>query len=246
MDFLLDISYLIFYQPLFNILVLTYNLIPYHDFGLAIIVITIFIKLILYPFSRQTLHTQKRLQDLQPKIQEVKAKFKDEKEKLALEMMKLYKEEKVNPMSSCLPLIVQIPFLIALYHVFQVGLSTQEITGLYSFVSNPGSLNPISFGLINLAQVSIPLALATAGVQFVQARMLISKKQPKVSPASDDENMAAMMNKQMMIMMPIMTGFIGMTLPSGLVFYWFLSTIITIGQQFITFHPKPKEVEVIG
>lgn len=240
MSFLLHIGYVIFYQPLFNILIFVYNIIPYHDLGLAIVVITIFIKLILYPFSRQTLHAQKRLQDLQPKVQELKVKYKDEKEKLAGEMMKLYKEEKVNPMSSCLPLLVQIPFLIALYHVFQVGLTSHEIAGLYSFVSNPGALDPISFNIINLSQVSIPLALVTAGTQFIQARMLISRKQPKISPAGDDENMTAMMNKQMMIMMPIMTGFIGMTLPSGLILYWLLSTLITIAQQFFTFRHIDK------
>src|SRR3989338_65550 len=105
-------------QPLFNLLVFFYNLIPGHDLGMAIIVLTVVIKLVLYPLSRQSIRSQKALKDLQPKMDALKKQYKDNKEKQAKAMMELYKTEKVNPLSSCLPLLIQLPFLIAVFHVF--------------------------------------------------------------------------------------------------------------------------------
>ena len=94
------------YQPILNLLVFLYNIISGHDLGVAIIVLTILIKILLYPLTKQSIKGQKALQDLQPKIEEIKRKFKDNKEQQAKETMALYKNEKVNPLSSCLPLIL--------------------------------------------------------------------------------------------------------------------------------------------
>ncbi len=235
MSFIFDLAFIVFYQPLLNLLVFFYNVIPGKDVGLAIIAVTIFIKLILYPFSRKSLQSQKALQDLQPKVEELKVKYKDQKETLGIEMMKLYKSEKVSPFSSCLPLLIQFPFLIALYHVFQVGLSDASLTHLYSFISNPGSLNAIAFGLIDLSKPFIPLAVLAGASQFVQVRMMTTRQAPMKVGGSQDENMLAMMNKQMMFIMPIMTIIIGSTLPGGLSLYWFVTTILTVAQQYVTF-----------
>lgn len=245
---MIEIFNLIFYQPLLNLLVFLYNVIPGNDIGVAIIVLTIIIKLILYPFSIKSLKSQKALQELQPKIDEIKAKYKDQKEKLASEMMGLYKKEKVSPFSSCLPLLIQFPFLIAVYQVFRTGLSNGNLDLLYSFVQNPGELSAIAFGFLNLSEVNVVLAVLAGGAQFIQAKMLMAKKPAVKSPGSKDEGMMAIMNKQMLFLMPIMTIFIGVSLPSGLVLYWLVVTLLTVLQQFITFRhidKKDKEVEVI-
>lgn len=230
-------------QPLFNLLIFLYDTIPGNDIGVAIIVLTILIKLALYPLSQQSIKGQKALQDLQPKIEELKKRHKGDKEKMAKEMMELYKREKVNPMSSCLPLLIQLPFLIAVFHMFNQGFGAENLDTLYSFVPNPGSVNPISLGIVDLSKPNIFLALVTGLAQFWQTKMLIHKKQPKVAGAKDEDMMAAV-NKQMMYFMPVITVVIGASLPSGLVLYWLLTTVLTALQQKVLFKKKKKDSEV--
>jgi len=232
-------------QPLFNLLVFFYNLVPGNDLGVAIILLTLVIKLLLYPLSRQSIRSQKALQELQPKMEALKKQYKNDKEKLAKEMMALYKTEKVNPLSSCLPLLIQLPFLIAVFHVFRTGVDSASLEMLYSFVPNPGSLNPVSFGIINLAQPNLILAVLTGAAQFWQSKMLITKRPPKV-PGAKDEDMMALMNKQMVYFMPIITVVIGAGLPAGLILYWLVMTILTALQQLLMFKKKKVEVEVIN
>ncbi|HAO81111.1 MAG TPA: hypothetical protein DEA87_01405 [Candidatus Veblenbacteria bacterium] len=231
----------IFYQPLLNLLVFIYNLVG-GDMGIAIIVLTVLIKLILWPLSQQTLKSQKAMQRLQPQVAEIKAKYKDQKDKLAQELMQLYQRERVSPLSSCLPLIIQLPFLIALFQVFRSGLNSGSLEWLYPFITNPGHLNDTLFGFWHLAGRSIPLAVITGAAQFWQTKMLITTKPPVAVPGSQDENMAAMMNKQMKYMLPAMTVVFGFTLPGGLMLYWLVNTLLTIGQQYLTFkkHDNPS------
>jgi len=234
------------FQPLLNLLVFLYNLIPGNDLGLAIILLTVLIKLVLYPLSRQSIRSQKALQELQPKIDALKKQYKDDKEKLAKEMMQLYKNEKVNPMSSCLPLLIQLPFLIAVFQVFRTGLSAESLDLLYPFVSNPGQLNSIAFGFLDLNKSNIYLAVATGLAQFWQTKMLSTKRPEKKVPGSKDEDMTAIMNKQMLYFMPVLTVIIGVSLPAGLILYWFVTTILTVAQQQLMFKKKKEQqVEVI-
>lgn len=231
-----QIYHAIFYQPIFNALVWFYNIIPGHDVGVAIILITIILKLILYPFSVQGIHAQKRMQELQPKLDALKEKFKGDQQGLAKATMELYKQEKISPFSSCLPLLIQFPFLIAVYSVFRNGLTKPEsMNALYSFIQNPGGLlNPISFGILDLSKPNIFLAILAGGAQYWVSKMLVAKKQPSV-PGAKDESMAAIMNKQMTIFMPLMTIFIGISLPAGLTLYWLVTTVLTGVQQLYTF-----------
>ncbi|MEI6288574.1 MAG: YidC/Oxa1 family membrane protein insertase [bacterium] len=238
---MMNILTIIFYQPLLNALVFLYNIIPGHDIGVAIIILTILIKLILYPFSIKSLKAQKAMQELQPKIDAIKAQYKNEKEKQATEMMKLYKDEKISPFSSCLPLLIQLPFLFAIYQVFMVGLANNELVGLYSFINNPGNLNKIAFWIFDMSKPNLVLALVTGLAQFWQTKMLISKRPEVKGEGSKDEDVASIMNKQMLFMMPIVTVFIGASLPSGLVLYWLVVNLITVGQQYIAFK-KTKSI----
>lgn len=245
--FIAHIFTIICYQPLLNLLVWVYNVIPGHDIGLVIIILTLIIKLVLYPFSRKTIEAQKAMNVLQPKVEALKIKYKDNKEEQAKEMMKLYKEHKINPLSSCLPLLIQLPFLIAIYSVFSTGLQNGSLDLLYPFIYNPGQINSMAFGFIDMAKPQVILAILAAGAQYWQTKMMIAKRPEVKSEDSKDEDMAAIMSKQMLYMMPIMTIIIGWNLPSGLVFYWLLLTVFTAVQQKITLRKtKDLSVEVIG
>jgi YidC/Oxa1 family membrane protein insertase len=212
---------------------------PGHDIGLAIIAITIVIKLILYPFSLKSIKSQKALQDLQPKLSELKKKYKDNPQEMTKATMALYKEQKVSPFSSCLPILIQFPFLIAVYQVFRKGLSNgQSLDIVYSFIHNPGTLNATAFGFLDLSKPNVYLAILAGLAQFWVSKMLITKKQPQVKSAKD-EDMTAIMNKQMVYFMPAITVFIGLSLPGGLALYWLITTVLT-GVQQLYFFKKDK------
>jgi len=232
---LYQIYYSILYQPLFNLLIWFYNIVPFHDIGLAIILITIIIKILLYPFSLKSIKAQKVLQELQPKINELRVKYKDNQGEMTKATMALYKNEKISPFSSCLPLLIQLPFFIAVYSVFRKGLTNgQSLDILYSFVKNPGPINPFFLGLVNLSQPNLILAILAGVSQYWVSRMLVTKKQPKIEGAKD-EDLAATMNKQMLYFMPLITIFIGLSLPAGLTLYWFITTVLTGLQQVYMF-----------
>jgi YidC/Oxa1 family membrane protein insertase len=228
----------IFYQPILNLLVFLYNIIPGHDIGVAIILMTVVIRMILWPLSRQSIKSQKALQDLQPKIEALKKQYANNQQEMGKAMLVLYKENKVNPFSSCLPLLVQLPFLWAVFRVFQTGLTNGSLNLVYSFITRPETINSISLGFLNLAKPNYVLAVLAGLAQFWQAKMLMSKKPVIDAPDSKDESMAAIMNKQMLYMMPVMTVIIGLTLPGGLSLYWLVTTVLTVVQQKLMFRKK--------
>jgi len=237
------------YQPIFNALVLFYQFIPGNDIALAIIALTIVIKLLLYPLSAQSLKSQKSMQELQPKIDALKTKYKGQKEVQAQKMMELYKEEKINPTASCLPLLIQFPILLAVFRVFGNGLSDQasSLNDLYSFVANPGHLETASRIFGDMATPSVVLAVLAGVAQFWQAKMIQVKKPPKeAGSGAKDESMASAMNKQMLYMMPVLTIVFGMKFPGGLALYWLTTTLLTIAQQFITLKKKDNAVEAVS
>ena len=233
---MLDLYTKILYEPVLNLLIFLHNIVPGNDIGVAIIILTIIIKLVLLPFSIKSLKSQKALQDIQPKLEKIKAEFKDDKEKIASETMKLYKEQKVNPLSSCLPLLIQFPFLIAVYQAFRTGLGSADIQEyIYPFIEVPEHINTMSFGIMDLAVPSIVLAILAGLAQYVQTSMLMSKKPDTKTKGAKDEAIMSSMNKSMKYFMPFMTIIIGMKLPGGLTFYWFLTTVLTVLQQKFVF-----------
>lgn len=231
-----------FYQPIFNLLIFIYNNLSFQDLGISIVILIVIIKAALWPLSRKSIKSQKELQDLQPKLDELKIKYKDDKVGLSQATMDLYKDNKINPFSSCLPLLIQFPFLIAVFQVFK-----NEINGkldlVYSFISKPETVNMISFGFLDLSKPNIYLAVLAGLAQFWQSRMMLAKQPTIKTEGAKDENMAAIMSKQMMYFMPVITIFIGLSLPGGLTLYWFFFTLLTVAQQLITFNKKNKETK---
>ena len=235
MGFIINIFNQVLYYPLFNALIWLYNNISFGDLGIAIVILTVLIRFILYPLSKKAIQSQKAMSALQPKIKEVQKKYKN-KEEQAKQMMVLYKKNKVNPMAGCLPILVQFPILIALYRVFITGLNPERLNGLYSFVQTPESLNFIFLGLVDLSQRSIVLALIAGGLQFIQSKMIMPKKTSKKKQGMKIGNMdfSSLMGQQMTYFMPLITIFIALSLPAALPLYWIVITLFGIAQQHFT------------
>ena len=241
MEVFINAFNLILYQPLFNALILLYKYLPGHDFGIAVILLTVLIKLILYPLGSKGIKSQKALQELQPKIKAIQEKFKNDKERQMRETMAIYKKEKVNPFSGFLVLLVQLPILLALFRVFWKGFGEEQLRFLYGFVPYPGEINTVFLGAINLAEASAVLAVITGIVQFFQTKMLTPSTSSGQAPAKKGQpDFSQMMQKQMLYFFPIFTVFILWKLPSAIALYWLATTLFTIGQQYITLKKDKK------
>lgn len=232
----------ILYQPMFNLLVGLYDLIP--NMGVVIIFVTIIIRILLFPLYQKQLKAQRSLQNLNPELEAIKVKYKDDKEAQSKAMMEFYKEKKVNPLSSCLPLLIQLPILIALYQVFMSGLQNPDFTLLYSFIKTPESLSPMFFGSINLATTgNWVLAILAGATQMWQTWMMMPKKDTKkkeivlgadgkpVKKQSTPEELTQAMNRNMMFFMPLLTVWFAFQFPAGLALYWVVTTLFAIAQQ---------------
>lgn len=234
---MITLFHTIIYQPLYNTLVFLYNIVPGKDFGISIILITIILRIILVPLYKKQIESQQKMQKLQPKIKELQEKTKGNKEQQTKQMMELYKEHKTNPFSGCLPLIVQLVFLIAIYQVL-IKISgnglTIDTSELYSFVKNPGQINQFFIHLVDLTKPSIVFAVLAAIAQYFQTKMLM-KQQPQTEKKEDSgkPDIAQMMSKQMLYLGPLMTLFIGIKFPAGLSLYWLVGTLFMLIQQII-------------
>lgn len=251
------------YQPLYNLLVFIYNVFPFHDFGIAIIIVTIIIKLLLVPLSKKQIESQKKMQIIQPKVKEIQQKYKHDKEKQSKALMELYKTHKANPVSGCLPLILQLVFLVALYRVLfnisNAGLKVDP-SQLYSFVANPGQINQYFLGIIGLSRAidlghlapsSIPhliLVIAAAAAQYFQTKMLMAKQKPakKEKKKEGAPDMTQIMSQQMLYLGPLLTLFIGIKFPAGLALYWLVSTLFMVAQQYLLEKKEAEEAKKIA
>ncbi len=231
------IIYHILYRPMYNLLMFFVWLIPGHNVGVAIIMVTILIRLALLPSSNNALRKQKHMRDLQPKIDALKEKYKGDQQGQAKAMMDLYRDHKVSPWGSCLPLLIQMPILFVLYYVFRVGLDKSRFDMIYPFLPKPEMINTHFLG-IDLAQPERwVLPILTGVTQYIQMRQMQVFTAP-LKPGAKD--MASMMSKQMMLLMPVMSVIIAMQLPAALPIYWIVTTVFAIGQQWL-FIKKMRE-----
>jgi YidC/Oxa1 family membrane protein insertase len=227
----------VFYKPIFNTLIFLISFQPGHSLGWAIIMLTIIIKLILLVPNQKALKAQKQMQKVQPQLDALKKKHKDNPQLLAEETMLIWKKYKVNPMSSCLPMLLQFPVLIALFYVVKDGLGFINPDLLYGSLKtfDAASINTIFLGIIDLTKVNVVvLPIAIGLLQFAQMRMALGKS---MAGASDSSPMP-MMNKTMIYVMPLMIAFFTASLPAAVGFYWGTSTLFGIAQQFVVNRSK--------
>lgn len=235
MQFLIDAFYSILYKPLFNALIVLYEFLPGSDFGIAVIALTVLIRILLYPVMLQSLKSQKKIKEIQPKLEEIKKKHKDDKEKQAKETMDLYKKEQVNPFGGCLPLLLQLPIMVALYRVFWNGIDPGQMMHLYSFIPHPGEINPYFLGILDLSKTSFILALVAGFVQFVQSKSIMSRAPVKPDDKSQSAKISRAMESQMIYFFPFFTVIILLRLPAAVGLYWTVTAIFTLLQQKIVY-----------
>jgi YidC/Oxa1 family membrane protein insertase len=235
----MNIFDILIYQPLFNILIVLYQWLG--DFGFAVIALTLLIRFLLYPLAAESIRVQKITAAIQPRMKEIQEKYKNEKEKQAQLMMELWKENKINPLSSIGLLLVQLPILWGLYRVFWDGFKDGSLSLLYGFVHNPGSVDPLFFGTINLAMAFPAFAVAAGILQFIQVKMMMPPKPAAESvkkEKSQSEQFAAMMQTQSMYVFPAITVLIFWNLPAALGLYWIVTSVFSIAQQYYILKKK--------
>jgi len=242
-----------------------------HNYGLAIILLTIIIRVLMYPLMQKQMTSMTETQRIQPLMQEIQRKYKSDKEKMNQELMKLYKEHNVNPMGGCLPLLIQMPILILFFQVlreFEYYIpNTNVIDGGFLWIKNTAIVKVLENGaevakivaglaapdqLFGVLPESVPMIGGTPiGILpiLVGATMYIQQKlttpaMPSSSQSSSSSNPAAGTQKMMTTIMPLMIGFISFTLPSGLSLYWVTSTVFGIGQQLLINKKKESSQKV--
>ncbi len=191
------------------------------NYGWAIILLTIGIRLVLYPVNAKQMSAMKGMQKLQPEIKRIQEKFKDDRERLNKEMMELYRRHKVNPLSGCLPMLVQLPVFIGLYNALMQAIELRHapFIGWINDLSQPDRLGSLPIPFVEPAGIPV-LTLLMGASMFIQQKM---------TPSTGDPT-----QQQMMLIMPVIFTVMFVNFPSGLVVYWFANNVLSIGQQYIT------------
>lgn len=228
------------YRPFFNALFLIYGYASFRDMGLAIIILTVLVRLALYPLFRRSIRHQTILQRLQPKVQEIQKSHKGDKQKQTQVLLELYKEHKVNPFSGFLLLIAQIPVFLAMYWVFSQAFNKESFNMLYSFVPAPQEINPTFMGLINLHETSIILVALAAIFQFLQGYY-------SLPPAEKDRTLSPQerAGRQMIYLAPLITVIVLWSFPSAIALYWATTAVLSLGQQLLVRRHLKQEMSLV-
>ncbi|MBN1180480.1 MAG: membrane protein insertase YidC [Anaerolineae bacterium] len=234
----------LFLSVFINFMLLIYNFLGQQTI-VAITIVTLIARLITLPLTLKQQQTSQNMQKVQPKMQELQKKYANDKEKLAQEQMKLYQEAGINPLGGCLPLVIQMPILFALYQsiIRVLAVSPMELLRLSQNIYMPELTR-----LIPLNSTFLWLDLGQPDPYFVLTVLVVLTSwlsQKMLTPPSTDERSAAM-NQQMQLMMPLMFGFISMSYASGLSIYFIISNLVTMLQYFILRNDRFKPEEDAG
>lgn len=231
-DFIVYIYNTTLFQPLYNSLVFLTGIIPGNYIALAIIILTIGVKLILFPLYHQSVKTQAKLKEIDQELKQLKDKYKDDKPEQAKQLMELYRTHGINPFTTIILLFVQLPIILALFSVFQKGFDL-HLDILYSFIPQPELINISFLGLFDISDKSLILALLVGITQFIQMKLslpVLIKTGKKLSP---QEEFTRNMNLQMKYVMPVIIVFISASFPSAISIYWLTSNLFAIGHEVI-------------
>lgn len=235
----MGIFYLIYneiiYKPLLNGLIFLSGIIPFNDIGIAIVILTIIVKLILFPFTHHSVKTQIKIKEIEPELKKIKTST-DDKQKQAEAMLRLYKEHGISPYSGFLLLLIQLPILIALYTLFWKGLGFDS--GVYSFIQVPENINLRFLNLFDITKPNVLLAFLTGVTQYLQIMLSMP---PKKAEKKDNNDFNAIFAKQMKYFMPAFIFIIALKLPSAVSIYWTTMNIFAIVHESIV-RKKAKKI----
>ncbi len=226
------------FNPLYNILIGIFTVLPWVDAGVAVIILTLLVRLILFPLSKKAVVTQVRMQEINPQIQVINEKYKDSAEEKARQTLALYKEKGVNPFSGVLVLLIQLPIIFALYRIFlHAGFPSVNTSLLYSFIHSPAHINITFLGLIDITQKSAILAVLAAISTYFQLHIATKRqtdsKKDESKQSDFGADLAQSMQKQMKYFFPVMVFFISYKISGVIALYWLTSNLFTIGQEII-------------
>lgn len=229
----------LFYEPIYNLIVLVLTIVPLHDIGAAIVIVTLIVKGLLLPLNLSALRTQYMMKKIEPEMKRIKELQKKDPQGASKQMVDIYKKNKINPFSSLFAMILQIPIFIALYIVFSKGLFNDPLS-IYTFVTFPEKLHTIAFGIFDVTKKNIIIALL-AGISsyFLAVRQTAMMGQPQdikkeVKNESFQDHFAKSMKIQLLYVLPIIIAVSAMALPSALGLYWFVSNTVSYAVDVYT------------
>jgi len=227
----------IFYVPLYNALVFLSSIMPGGDIGLAIITLTILVKVILYPLFYKATMTQMMMKKVEPDIALIKEKYKDDQQTQTKKILEVYRTNKINPLFSFVVILIQLPIILALFWVFQAGFAFDPANpDLYYFMRDffPDVVNTKLFGLFSITDKSVVLALLTGITQYIQTTLTLPKAPAKKKDEAPNfkDDFARSMNMNMRYFLPVFITFIAYSLSSAIAIYWVTSNIFSIGQEY--------------
>ncbi|MDO8565529.1 MAG: YidC/Oxa1 family membrane protein insertase [bacterium] len=227
-----------FFDPLYNALIFLFKVFPWADAGIIVILLTILVRLVLFPLSRKAVITQVKMTEIGPELAEIKEKYKDKAEEQARRTLALYKEKGVNPFSGILVIIIQIPIILALYQIF-LHFPQVNPALLYSFVHAPSHINTEFLGLIDISAKSALIALLAALSTYFQFHVS-SKGQKPPEGNSFTDNLTRSMQSQMKYFFPILVFFISYKISGAIALYWLTTNLFSIGQEIFVRRNIPK------
>ncbi len=226
------------YKPFVNLLAFIISVIPGGDVGVAIILLTVVVKIALYPLSQRSIESQAKMNLLTPEINKIKNSGLS-KEEQAKKTFDLYKEYKTNPFSGCLLVFIQIPIIFALYYVFFKGIKFENGI-LYSFIQAPEQMNMMFLGFVDIAAKSLPLAILAGFSQYLQAHYMPKPPASQGDGTSFSENFSKSMSMQMKYFFPFIVAFIAYSISGAIALYWITSNLFAVGQQI--YANKKKDI----
>ncbi len=222
----------IFYRPLFNGLVFLINIIPGNDVGLAIILLTILTRIIIFPLTQHSIKTQVKIQKIEPDIKKARENSAD-RHKQTQEILNIYKRNGISPYSGFLSILIQLPILIALYQVFWKGLAVDH--SLYSFLMEPQNPNFLFLGILDITGKSLFLAVLTGASQFLQMYLSSPLKTPQTASSGKSDSFEDVLKRslsfQMKYIMPAFIFFIALRFPAAVSLYWTTMNFFAIVQE---------------
>lgn len=228
------IFFTLFYQPLYNALVFLIDVVPGGSVGLAIILLTVVVRIATLPLSHRSMLAQKKMRDIAPHIEKLKETHKDDKQAQARKIMELYRAHGINPFSGLILVLIQLPIIFALYFVFFKGLPDLNADVLYSFIHLPdASLNMAFLGMSLAAKKNIVLAFIAAATQYFQIKLSVPPVgQPAegTTPSFKDE-FARSFNIQMRFILPLIVFGVSYSFAAAIALYWATSNLFSIAHE---------------
>lgn len=221
------------YEPLYNGLILLVSLLPFFDVGVVVILFTIIVKLLMYPLSKKASITQRRMKEIEPELNAIKEKYKSDTKTLAEKTMEVYKNNKVNPFSSVLVVLIQLPIIFSLYFVFlKSGLPGINENLIYSFVPRPEVVNMNFLGLIDIGSKSLVLAILAGVTSFLQAVYAMPAPAPAKENPTFQDDLARGMSMQMRYVLPVIIFLVSLSVSGAVALYWTTSNLFAVAQEY--------------